>query len=289
MPMKGMHFLSYPDDRATAGRLRGLSRRALRAIAFSEPVRGRLQARYEKHFATAQKAHLFRGVYRSFDEAARAAPASKPIGYDNPGPAALYRNLLDTVDMSDYPVLFWLERAIGPGAKRLFDLGGHVGVRYYGFRSRLAWPEGFTWQVMDVPAVVQAGRELAIEKRANDLLFTERREDMAGADILFATGSLQYLEKPLHELLAPIPDRPAHVIINQLPMQDGPAYYTLQSIGSAFCPYRIEDRDGLVAGMAALGYDKLDAWQTPEKHCPIPFYPERSVNGYEGMYFRARR
>ncbi|HET7500114.1 MAG TPA: TIGR04325 family methyltransferase [Kofleriaceae bacterium] len=286
--MTGMHFLSFPDDPST-GRLRGLSRRALRAIAFSPPVRARLQARYEKHFATAKKAHLFRGVYGSFDEAARAAPPSKPIGYDNPGPAGMYRNLLETVHLSDYPVLFWLERAIGPDTRRLFDLGGHVGVRYYGFRSHLKLPEGFTWQVMDVPAVVQAGRELATEKRANGLSFTERRDDLAGADILFATGSLQYLEKPLHEILAPIPDRPTHVIINQLPMQDGPAYYTLQSIGAAFCPYRIEDRGALVAGMSALGYDKLDRWRTMEKYCPIPFHPEHSVNGYEGMYFRARR
>ncbi|HEU4733657.1 MAG TPA: TIGR04325 family methyltransferase [Kofleriaceae bacterium] len=286
--MRGMHFLSFPDDRAAQGTWRGLSRRALRAVAFSPPVRARLQARYERHFATAQKAHLFRGVYGSFDEAARAAPASKPIGYDNPGPAAMYRNLLETVHFSDYPVLFWMARAITPSTKRLFDLGGHVGVRYYAFRTCLALPERLTWQVMDVPAVVQAGRELAAEKRASHLTFTERRDDVAGADILFATGSLQYLEKPLHEILAPIPARPAHVIINQLPMQDGPAYYTLQSIGAAFCPYRIEDRGALVAGMAALGYEKLDAWRTMEKHCPIPFHPEHSINGYEGMYFRAR-
>lgn len=287
--MMGLHFLSFADEEAAEATWLGRSRRALRSIAFSPPVRARLQARYEQTFATAEKAHLFRGVYGSFDEAARAAPGSKPIGYDNPGPASMYRNLLETVHLSDYPVLFWLARVIGPGTKRLFDLGGHVGVRFYGFRTHLALPESFTWQVMDVPAVVQAGRELANEKRATSLTFTDRRDDLAGADILFATGSLQYLEKPLHEILAPLPDRPAHVIINQLPMHDGAAYYTLQSIGTAFCPYRIEDRPGLVAGMAALGYDQLDAWRTPEKTCPIPFHPERSVRGYEGMYFRARQ
>lgn len=286
--MMGTYFLSFGEDGTAPRSWRGLSRRAVRAIAFSPPVRGRLEARYEHHFATAKRAHLFRGVYGSFEAAATAAPDSKPVGYDNPGPAAMYRDLLDTVHLSDYPVLFWLARVIGPGTRRLFDLGGHVGTRFYGFRTRLALPDSLVWQVMDVPAVVNAGRELAREKGAANLAFTDRRDDLAGADILFATGSLQYLEKPLHEILAAIPDRPAHVLINQLPMHDGAAYYTLQSIGTAFCPYRIEDRGGLVAGMAALGYEKLDAWRTPEKLCPIPFHPEHSVRGYEGMYFRAR-
>ncbi|HEU4731390.1 MAG TPA: TIGR04325 family methyltransferase [Kofleriaceae bacterium] len=283
--MLGLHFFSFSDEPPSAS-WRGLSRRALRAIAFSPPIRARLEARYEQHFASAERAHLFRGVYDSFDEAARAAPDSKPLGYDNPGPAAMYRDRVEAVHLSDYPVLFWLARLIRPGTRRLFDLGGHIGLRFYGFRTRLELPDGFQWQVMDVPAVVRAGRELAREKAAAQLTFTDRREDLAGADILFATGSLQYLERPLHEILAGISARPAHVLINQLPMHDGAAYYTLQSIGTAFCPYRIEDRPGLVAGMAALGYEQLDAWQTPEKYCPIPFHPEHSVRGYEGMYFR---
>jgi putative methyltransferase (TIGR04325 family) len=291
--MIGTYFLSFRDDATAQGGWRGWSRRALRSIAFSAPVRARLEARYERQFATADKAHQFRGVYDSFEAAMRAAPGSKPLGYDHPGPAAMYRNNLETVFLSDYPVLFWLARILGAGlgvgTRRLFDLGGHVGMRFYGFRTRLALPDALVWQVMDVPAVVQAGRELAIERGAGNLAFTDRRDELAGADVLLAAGSLQYLEKPLHDILAPIAGRPPHVILHQLPMHDGAAYYTLQSIGQAFCPYRVEDRRGLVAGMAALGYELRDAWHTPDKLCPIPFHPERSVRGYEGMYFHAAR
>jgi putative methyltransferase (TIGR04325 family) len=291
--MIGTYFLSFRDDATAQGGWRGWSRRALRSIAFSAPVRARLEARYERQFATADKAHLFRGVYDSFEAAMRAAPGSKPLGYDHPGPAAMYRNNLETVFLSDYPVLFWLARILGAGlgvgTRRLFDLGGHVGMRFYGFRTRLALPDALVWQVMDVPAVVRAGRELAIERGAGNLAFTDRRDELAGADVLLAAGSLQYLEKPLHEILAPIAGRPPHVILHELPMHDGAAYYTLQSIGQAFCPYRVEDRRGLVAGMAALGYELRDAWHTPDKLCPIPFHPERSVRGYEGMYFHAAR
>jgi putative methyltransferase (TIGR04325 family) len=216
-----------------------------------------------------------------------SAPESKPLGYDNPGPAAMYRNRTDMISLSDYPILLWMTRAL-PGSQRLFDLGGHVGLRYYSIGSRLDLPEDLVWQVMDVPAVVEAGRALAREKGATRLVFTETREDVDGADILYATGSLQYLERPVHEMLAPLSARPRHVLINQTPMQDGPAYYTLQSIGTAFCPYRIEDRPGLVAGMAALGYEQLDAWRCPDKNCAIPFHPEQSIRGYEGMAFRLR-
>src|ERR1041384_8477472 len=104
--MFGTHFLSFGEDAARGGGWGGWSRRALRSIAFSAPVRARLEARYERHFVTADKAHLFRGVYDSFEAAARAAPGSKPVGYDHPGPGARSRNNLETVFLSDYPVLF---------------------------------------------------------------------------------------------------------------------------------------------------------------------------------------
>lgn len=286
MPMPGLFFLSFDADSGSTS-ITSVPRRALRAVAFSAPVRARLEARYEHYFAHEPRANLFRGVYASFDEAQRSAPSSKPVGYDNPGPAAMYRHILERMELSDYPVLFWLDRALR-GARRLFDLGGHVGLRYYGFRSRLAFPDDFVWQVMDVPAVVKAGRELAAERGAKQLAFTERREELEGADILYTTGALQYLDEPLHEILARLRRRPPHVLVNQTPMHDAPACYTLQSIGTAFCPYRIEDRGALISGMEALGYERVDGWTCPEKILAIPFHPDRSVRGYDGLYFRAR-
>jgi putative methyltransferase (TIGR04325 family) len=283
--MRGLYFLSFDDDGASRS-VASMSRRALRALAFRSPLRGPLEARYEQYFASEPKANLFRGVYDTHEDARRDAPPSKPVGYDNPGPAGMYRNILERMELSDYPVLFWISRIAG--ARRLFDLGGHVGLRYYGFRSRLELPADFVWQVMDVPAVVEAGRALALEKKAAHLSFTDRREDMEGADILYATGSLQYLDEPLPAILGRVQRRPAHVILNQTPMHDGPPYYTLQSIGTAFCPYRIEDRPALLAGMEQLGYERVDRWTCPEKTCAIPFHPDHSVRGYDGAYFRAR-
>ncbi len=281
--MKGIHLLSF-DDAARNG-WSAWPRRAARTLLSTMPVRRAVEARYDHHFETASRAHLFRGVYASFEDAQRHAPPTKPMGYDNPGPAAMYRSRPAMLPLSEYPVLFWLACLL-PGAARLFDFGGHVGVRYYDFRSRLMFPAGFMWQVMDVPAVVEAGRRLAVENAAAELMFTERRDDLAGADVLYASGSLQYLERPLPEILAPIIARPRHVIINHMPMRDGPARYTLQSIGTAFCPYRLEDRASFLAGMAALGYELVEQWTCPEKYCPIPFHADYSVRGYTGMYLR---
>jgi hypothetical protein len=30
----------------------------------------------------------------------------------------------------------------------------------------------------------------------------------------------------------------------------------------------------------------VDHWNNPDKSCPIPFYPEHSLDGYHGFYFR---
>ncbi len=284
--MKGLFFVAFDDDTSRARPLLW-PRHAVRSLLNAPPIRRAIEARYEEEFSTATRANLFRGVYPSFDEAARAAPPTKPMGYDNPGPAAMYRKRPARLPLSDYPALFWISRFV-PGAKRLFDLGGHVGLRYYDFRALLELPPGFTWQVMDVPAVVDAGRVLAVEEKASHLTFTTRREDLDGSDILFCSGSLQYLEKPLHEILAAMPSIPRHVIVHAMPMRDGLPFYTLQSIGTAFCPYRIEDRTALASGMAALGYELLDTWMSPEKFCALPFHPDHSIRGDTGMSFRRR-
>ena len=36
-----------------------------------------------------------------------------------------------------------------------------MGVSYYAYQPYLTYPQGMTWQVCDVPAVVRTGRELA--------------------------------------------------------------------------------------------------------------------------------
>jgi putative methyltransferase (TIGR04325 family) len=233
--------------------------------------------RYERFFATATDANLFRGVYRDFAEAEATAPHTKDLGYDHPEPAAMYRERAEHLHPSDYPVLFWLLKH-GQQVKRVFDFGGHVGVSFYAYQHYLSFPSELKWTVCDVPAVVEAGAVFAHERGAKQLQFTTNRNDGSGADLWLANGSLQYLEEPLHRLLSALQERPKRVIANMLPVAEGESFVTLQNIGTAFCPYRIHHRASVIEGVCALGYRLVDSWVNPEKSCHVPFAGRHHVD-----------
>jgi putative methyltransferase (TIGR04325 family) len=260
--------------------------RAVSALERVPGVKGALQRRYERRFRGNRSRNLFRGVFTDAAAARASAPEQAAIDYDNPQSAALYRDRLDRVYPSDYPVLYWLARLAGQWHK-VVDFGGHVGVAYYAYRRYLDYPGQLRWTVYDLPAVTASGRQLALERDAGaQLAFSDDfAAAAAGADLLFASGSLQYLDRPLAELLAPVQPLPRRLLVNLLPLHPQHGYYTLQSIGTAFCPYRIERDADFIAGLAALGYRLVDRWENPEKRCPIPWHPEHSLDGYHGLLF----
>lgn len=228
------------------------------------------------------------GLYASFAEALAAAPKSLPTGFDLPRAANLYRERLDSVLMSDYPVIFWLSRLLMAGQRKLFDLGGHIGISYYGFQRYLDYPADLQWQVYDVPEVVAAGRAWASQHDApGRLCFTRSREDADGCDVLLASGVLQYLSFTLAEMLLALDARPRHLLINVTPLHPKRSFFTLQRIGFSVCPYRVAAIDEFVAGIQALGYGLVDRWESFERYMRIPFESEHSIDRYHGFYFRA--
>lgn len=243
--------------------------------------------RFDQVFESAPGANLFRGVYASYEEAARAAPRTRPLGFDHPGPAELYRERCTRIYPSDYPPLFWLSRLFASGERRIFDFGGHVGVGYYSYARYLPYPAELEWVVYDVPAVVTRGREIAA---TNDTLgklkFTETLADAAHADVLLAFGSLQYLRGSLSDELGGLPSRPRHLIVNLLPVHPSQGYFTVQDIGPAFCPYQIIAEPQLLQDMRRMRYEPVDRWENLEKHCQIRFEPQFSLERYSGYYFR---
>ena len=74
-------------------------------------VRSAYRFRFNRQFA-AGAVGSFRGIYASFAEALRDAPATKPTGYDHVGPASMYSDRLSRIYPSDYPVLFWLNQLL---------------------------------------------------------------------------------------------------------------------------------------------------------------------------------
>jgi putative methyltransferase (TIGR04325 family) len=199
----------------------------------------------------------------------------------------MYDDRFDTVQPADYPVMLWLDRALRQGARRVFDWGGHVGLLYYGYRKYLAYPDGFRWQVQDVPSVILQGRELAEKNGVSQgLSFTGSVQDADGCDFLLASGSLQYLDGiTLWSELSRMAKKPSWVVVNKLPLSSGDTFYTLQNIGTAFCPYRIFNEREFIGAVEAQGYRVVDRWYNPDCACELPLNPERNVKWYSGLLF----
>lgn len=228
----------------------------------------------------------FRGVFRDFEEAAASVPAGAAIGYDNPAAASLYRDLLDEPRHDDYPAIFWLHRALRTG-RTILEIGGHVGVAYYSFERLLASPETLSWTILDTRAVADAGRQLARERGRGNLHFVTDFSEVTGAvDILFASGSLQYVEGPLlPERVKAMAAPPAHILINKTPVTDREGFVTLQDIGLSRCPYRVHGRAELIDPLLAMGYALVDSWRK-DRRLVVPGHPERTLEHYSGYYLQ---
>ena len=210
-----------------------------------------------------------------------AAPSSKPVGYDNDGAAAMYDARLDRVHAADYPVLHWLHR-IG-SVRQIVDFGGHVGVAYHAFRQYLEhqWQD-FTRTVIDVPAVVARGEQLALQRGAANLRFAVSAP-LEHADVWLAAGSLQYVEQLPSAMIAHMRRPPRYILLNKVPLTDGEPYVTLNSIGTAFCPYAVRNRDAFEQDLTDAGYVIRDRWCNEELSCTPFDLPSRAVDGYSGM------
>ncbi|AKJ30730.1 TIGR04325 family methyltransferase [Caldimonas brevitalea] len=253
---------------------------AVGALPVIRPLRERA---YRRRFLNNRNQNLFMGVYARFEDAAAAAPSGGRVGYDNQESAELYT---PEIYPYDYPALFWLQRSFDEGLRTVFDLGGHVGIKYYAFRRHLRLPVGLQWMVCDVPAVVARGRALA-EGRGlgEELRFTTSMSDASGFDVLYASGSLQYLPRRLGELLADLESLPRRIVLNITAVHPTTTYYTLNSIGTAFCPYRVQARDELLDEVSSFGYVKRDAWENPAKLLVLPFRRGLSLDHYSGFCF----
>ena len=247
---------------------------------------GWLRDAYWRHqFAHARQAHLFLGVYQSHEAAMAAAPPTAPLSYDNSASARLYLDRME-VDDYDYPALHWIGDGLRRGLRSLVDVGGSVGIKFYAFRRMLDYPAELRWLVVDMPAVVEEGRRLARERGGERMLsFSAELADAQGHEMLFASGALQYLAQSLPEILAGMTSRPTRIVINTTPIHERHAFFTLNSIGTAYCAYRVEARAAFIAAIEAQGYRLRDQWRNIGKRMPVIGQPEYSVDHYSGFCF----
>ncbi|QDK42353.1 methyltransferase, TIGR04325 family [Bacteriovorax stolpii] len=242
---------------------------------------------FENKFSTHTNVNYFRGVYNSFSEAELSSPKTKPKGYDNSESAALYKERTNTTYSTDYPVLFWMNK-YKSDISNVFDFGGHIGVHYYSFSKLLDFSGIKNWTVCDVPSVAEEGKKYAKQRGAKNLNFVSNIQDLADQDLFLASGSLQYLDWEIHDKLFELKKFPKYLIFNMLPLHSSTSTITLQSIGTAFCPYYIRLEKDFIKGLESIGYEVLDLWSNEEKSCHIAFEKERSLNYYRGLILRLK-
>jgi putative methyltransferase (TIGR04325 family) len=236
-------------------------------------------------FLSNRDQNLFHGVYETWEAAEAAARAYGTAGYDNADSASIY-DYRTRLDQHDYPSLYWITRSMHEGLRSVFDIGGAIGIKYIAFQDALRPFPDLSWRVCDVPAMVAHGEQLAQERGGDSRLsFTSQFEAGDGFELLFVSGVLQYLPRTLGEIVAGYVRRPRRVVVNTAAIHPEFEFFTVNSIGTAFCPYRVQTQASLVRGMKASGYRLRESWSNPDKPMTIPLHAERSLRSYSGYCF----
>jgi putative methyltransferase (TIGR04325 family) len=223
----------------------------------------------------------FWGAFPDRETAVGAAPRRRdlPIGYDNPGIAEVHAHVYERMHLFDYPPMFWIERFVADGARRLVDLGGHWGTKRRVYSRLIDLPDDLTWVVCETPQVVALGRTRDV---GPSVTFTSDLASIGGADILFASGVLQYLDRPLKDILENVGPTPRWLVLNKVPLCRGPEVWTLENVARAIAPYHIFNREAFLRSMEKLCYRVLDEWEMPYG-VEIPFHPGVGTQWNRGM------
>jgi putative methyltransferase (TIGR04325 family) len=210
------------------------------------------------------------GRFDSRDGALAFLRPSQRLSYDNDDVVEVNLDVFLEIHLFDWPVMFFLQTQLRQEKIRtLTDFGGHVGVKYYAYRSLMGLPDNFQWQVVDVPAVCREGR-LRLLKDDETLSFFEKIEDTRPCDALLCSGALQYADLTLQEIVARLPSRPTMIILNKIAVAGGEGFYTLESFGWGRMPYRIVAQAELDQAREELGYNLVFRWDIPYRHFEVP-------------------
>jgi putative methyltransferase (TIGR04325 family) len=73
-----------------------------------------------------------------------------------------------------------------------------------------------------------SGRTNAEEHDEEQLEFTRNWEDASGADLLLVSGALHFFDPSVYHMVADLPEKPIHVLINRSPLIAGPTKAAVQ-------------------------------------------------------------
>jgi putative methyltransferase (TIGR04325 family) len=231
-----------------------------------------------------------RALFSSFDEAWIAARKTAPGGHDSQACIEQHLEYSKTLRPSDYAALYWISR-ICSREIRVFDFGGHVGNLFYSYSSYLVdISDSVKWMVFDLPTTVTAGQELARQRGAFGLAFTNSVDVYSRDQVLLVSGAFHYWEKSIAEFVNHFPERPIHIVINRTPASNqAPPFVTVQDNGAYAVPCIVRSVSGIVREFCALGYTLIDHWKAPELRLRMPLFPGLNVPYYSSFYFSTKK
>jgi putative methyltransferase (TIGR04325 family) len=230
---------------------------------------------------------LYSGIYPSYASAMADVPAARQAGWNHENSAKLWVDQVDPVRLSTYPIFFWLTQLYG-AHDALVDVGGSIGLTYYGYRRLGQLPAGATWNVVEVTKIAEQGARIAQRENAAGLSFVDRLEAVGRCDILISAGALQFMETSLPGLLESLSQKPRFILLNKLPITAGEDCWTLQNYGPAVTPNRLFNEQAFLRYFEGHGYQLRDRWAVQDLDCIIPFHPERFIKEFAGFVFERR-
>jgi len=227
----------------------------------------------------------YRRPFASLPEARAAIADYTSQGHEGERNVLHHLALSSAARPSDYAALFHLLPLV-PELRSVFDLGGNAGNLFYCYSHYLQMRNDLRWTVLDLPANMAAGEEIARERGAARLQFAADWTEASGVNLLLVSGALHYLETPLPQMIAALPLKPAHILLNRTPLTDGEPVAAVQVASGFRLACMLYNRTRLLGNLEALGYTLVDQWKAAELSMDIPGYPEHAIPAYSGAFLR---
>lgn len=235
----------------------------------------------------------FWGVWDSREEAVEwASGLPWPVGYDTSGIAQQHVPIFEQMHLFDYPAMHWVTALLSDrmtdddGDVRVpcvFDIGGHLGLKKQRYSERSALPNDLRWVVGETDTLVAEAKEALKDHVPDGVEITRGFDRLGEADVVFASGVLQYLDVDLPELL--FKARPAGVVVNKVPLSHDVSHWTLERSAHAVVPYHVFHREAFIGRMRDAGYEVVDEWRLGYR-VEIPYHPDRGTKYNSGAAFR---
>jgi putative methyltransferase (TIGR04325 family) len=204
------------------------------------------------------------GRFHTSEQATNSLPAQRRATYDNESLVSIGIESYSTIHPFDWPILTFCQKLMRENhLHAVTDFGGHIGVKFYAFKEMLDLPEDFRWQIVDVPAMVREGRR-RVPPEVHSLCFFEHVEETEACDALLCSGSLQYVDWSIEELIDRLPQKPYMTFLNKVPVSASEGFFTLETFVKTL-PCRIFGPAELKTARQHLGYKLAASWPIPNR------------------------